>query len=90
MVIEVISPQKRKPDRHDILMDVRSIVRSISWPGGEWIELYNVQPRGMYLLWFRGVSDADSAYNALRVEAIRNGNAAIIVKSMEFIDEDDE
>lgn len=86
MVIEVISPQKRKPDRHDILMDVRSI----SWPGGEWIELYNVQPRGMYLLWFRGVSDADSAYNTLRVEAIRNGNAAIIVKSMEFIDEDDE
>ena len=86
MVIEVISPQKRKPDRHDILMDVRSI----SWPGGEWIELYNVQPRGMYLLWFRGVSDADSAYNALRDGAIRNGNAAINAKSMEFIDEDDE
>lgn len=86
MVIEVISPQKRKPDRHDILMDVRSI----SWPGGAWIELYNSNPRGMYVLYFPGVSDADSAYNALLVEAIRNGNAAINAKSMEFIDEDDE
>lgn len=86
MVIEVISPQKRKPDRHDILMDVRSI----SWPGGAWIELYNSNPRGIYILYFPGVSDADSAYNALRVEAIRNGNAAINAKSMEFIDEDDE
>lgn len=86
MVIEVISPQKRKPDRHDILMDVRSI----SWPGGTWIELYNSNPRGMYILYFPGVSDADSAYNALRGEAIRNGNAAINAKSMEFIDEDDE
>lgn len=47
----------------------------------------------MRWIWERlvlGVSDADSAYNALRVEAIRNGNAAINAKSMEFIDEDDE
>ena len=65
-------------------------VRSISWPGGAWIELYNSNPRGMYVLYFPGVPDADSAYNALRVEAIRNGNAAINAKSMEFIDEDDE
>lgn len=86
MVIEVISPQKRKPDRHDILMDVRSI----SWPGGAWIELYNSNPRGMYVLYFPGVSDANNAHDALRDGAIRNGNAAIIVKSMEFIDEDDE
>lgn len=49
-----------------------------------------LESRGMYVLYFPGVSDADSAYNALRVEAIRNGNAAINAKSMEFIDEDDE
>lgn len=86
MVIEVISPQKRKPDRHDILMDVRSI----SWPGGAWIELYNSNPRGMYVLYFPDVSAAYCAYDELRDGALRNGNAAINAKSMEFIDEDDE
>ena len=86
MVIEVISPQKRKPDRHDILMDVRSI----SWPGGAWIELYNVQPRGMYLLWFRGVSDAKQAYDSLRSGAILNMETFINANRLEFLNEEDD
>ena len=86
MSIEIVYQHTQGQKIHEILLDVRSI----SWTGSAWIELYNVQPRGTYVLYFYTESEAEKAYAALLEGARRTGFVHILAEKMDFIDEDEE